>query len=76
MGKISEALTEQQYKECVVAKIIRGLDPEDMDAVKQAIDRKVSGYFIAGALRSDGIEIADSTVGRHVRKACLCFKEK
>ena len=79
MGAISKALDGQAAGICVFMKLLKLADKEDQASVVNAMERGISGYVIANAMREDGHQIAASTISKHIQGRCKCFpveKEK
>ena len=63
---------------CAVGTIIDSLDPDDADALNDAIEKLASGtaHFSAAwlhrVLLSEGHKIAENTFSKHVNQRCTC----
>ena len=76
MGAISKALEGQTADICTFAKLFKLVDKEDQASIGNAIERGVSGYVIANAMRDGGHQISASTISKHIQGRCKCFPVK
>ena len=76
--KLKDALVQEsarpiaQGPRCTVGQLLGGLDAEDADALRAAIDSDMALEDIARAVRSTGVQMSAMTVSRHRRGLCLC----
>jgi aspartyl/asparaginyl beta-hydroxylase (cupin superfamily) len=61
---------------CHVGKIIRQLNPEDVKALQELFDKKVSYQIISKILVAEGYSTSKDAVRVHNAKECKCESRK
>lgn len=62
---------------CKIAQTLETLDKKDQDILNQALaDKdKWSDKGLSTALRQRGLSIADTTISKHRKLICACFRK-